>query len=158
MNAFTFQLFPTDNDSDCDNNSDIEILYDETITEYYNTFRNQTKCLECRQKSAVSKEDEETEELCEQCKNQNFANFLMMFIHLHRQETSRKIHTMAEMLQYVCENIQYFRIYRIFMEVIYSYMKLLEKYSPHIQNDTLKKKVEDVILDLDVVFSLMHRY
>lgn len=85
---------------------------------------------------------------------------LRMFILLYRIKPQYRTQTLVEYLSYIRDNIEHFRQYRDLMVVVHRYMQELEKSICYIRNEEekLKIEVEQIILDMDEIFSFMHLY
>ena len=131
--------------------------YNEEIRDQFQEMKQGAKCLNGHMDSE-KEQDPEQKWKCNQCKCILFSKLLKMFIFLNRADPKYKIQCIMEFLKYICENIQYFREYRNLMEVVYDYMTKLITETPNIHNDILKQNVENVVLELDNIFSFMHLY
>jgi hypothetical protein len=134
--------------------------YNEEIDQQFQEMKQEAKCLDGHMDSVQDQNPplKVPDGNCNQCKSILFSRLLKMFIFFNRTNSRYKTQCIMEFSKYICENIEYFREYRNLMEVLYDYMTILITESTNIQNETLKQNVENVILDLDNIFSFMHLY
>lgn len=83
---------------------------------------------------------------------------LRFFVFLFRVKQENRVHALLEYLAYIREHIEYFRQYRNLMIVVHQYWQELEKLAEFVHEEQLKQDVEEMVLDWDVIFSMMHRY